>query len=112
MLPELLKQGKLYVGVSAGSIILGPSIEFVNWPVGIPDVNKVNLIDLTGLNIVPFAIFPHFKEEHRPVLEENAKTVSYPMYALTDTQTVLVEGNNYQLVGKGKQIIFNNSSII
>jgi len=104
-LAELLDQGKIYLGISAGSIIMGPNIESSNWGTK-PDENVVNLKDLTGLNLVPFVVFPHYTEADRKSLEEKSKTVSYPIIALNDTQAVSVVGNNYKIVGKGKEIIF------
>lgn len=107
LLPQLLNQGKLYVGVSAGSIILGPSIELAGWNIGTPDTNKVNLADLTGLYLVPFSILPHFEENQREALQQYALQVSYPIYVLTNTQAVLVEDYRYTLVGIGEKLIFN-----
>ena len=46
---ELVNQGKIYVGVSAGSIMAGPSIGISGWGID-GDKNDVNLKDLTGFN--------------------------------------------------------------
>lgn len=100
----LLDQGKVYVGVSAGSIIVGPSIEVAGWgPTG--DPNTINLQDLAGLNLVPFAISPHFTEPEREVLEENLKHIDYKIIPITDAQAMLVENEDWQLIGQGEQII-------
>lgn len=109
-LKELIDQGKIYMGVSAGSIIMGPNIELSGWKKGW-DENVVNLKDPTGLNLVPFAVSPHFIEEDLFFLREKSKTVDYPIIAINDTQAVMVVGNKYKIVGKGKEIIFNSSSI-
>lgn len=106
-LGELLDQEKIYVGVSAGSIIMGPSIESAGWGQE-PDENVVGLKDLTGLNFVPFAISPHYVAADESLLKEKAKTVNYPIIAINDTQAVQVIGNDYKIVGKGKEIIFNS----
>jgi len=109
-LKELIDQGKIYLGVSAGSIISGPNIELSGWKKGW-DENVVNLKDLTGLNLVPFAVSPHFMEKDLPLLRKKSKTVDYPIIAINDTQAVMVVGNEYQIVGKGKEIILNPSPI-
>ncbi len=109
-LKELIDQGKIYMGVSAGSIIMGPNIELSGWKKEW-DENVVNLKDPTGLNLVPFAVSPHFIEEDLFFLREKSKTVDYPIIAINDTQAVMVVGNKYKIVGKGKEIIFNSSSI-
>lgn len=105
-LGELLDQRKIYIGVSAGSILVGPDIESSFW-CHEPDINVVNLKDLTGLNFVPFTLIPHFIEEDLPSLREKAKTVVYPIIAINDTQAVQVIGNDYKIVGKGREIKFN-----
>jgi dipeptidase E len=105
LLPKLLDEGKLYVGVSAGSYIACPTIEAATWKHG--DKNKIGLEDLTGLNLVPFLITPHFEEKYRTIIETSAKTTKYPIVALYNTQAVLVEDSLYRVVGKGRREFFN-----
>jgi dipeptidase E len=105
-LAELLDQGKIYMGISAGSMILGPSIEVSYWGYE-PDKNVVKLKDLTGLNLVPFSISPHYTKKDLPSLKKESKKVSYPIIAINDTQAVQGIGNEYKIVGKGKEIKFN-----
>lgn len=91
---------KLYVGVSAGSIIAGPNIELAGWkPAG--DKNVVHLKDLTGLNLVNFGVFPHFEQPHMPLLQEYAKDVRYPIFIIDNQMAVLVEEGNTRLIGEG-----------
>lgn len=97
---DILKD-KVYVGVSAGSVIAGPSIELAGWkPAG--DKNVANLKDLTGLNLVDFEIFPHFELSHKILLEKYTKYVGYPIYILDNSMAVLVEGDKISLVGEGQ----------
>ncbi len=105
LLPELLEEGKFYVGVSAGSYIVCPTIEAATWKR--QDRNMIGLKDLTGLNLVPFLISAHFEEKYRPTIEKAAKTTSYPIVALYDTQAVLVGNSTCKVVGKGKREFFN-----
>lgn len=100
---QLLDQGKIYVGVSAGSALAGPDIEIAGWS---PDWDKniVNLKDTTGLNLVPFAICPHFEESHREILKRNLQGKNYQIIPITNSQAILVLDKNYQVVGKGKEI--------
>lgn len=102
----ILDQGKIYIGVSAGSILAGPDIAISGWREDW-DKNVVHLKDLTGLKLVPFAISPHYTEADLPLLKEKSKTVDYPIIALNDTQAVSVVGNKYKIVGKGEETIFN-----
>jgi dipeptidase E len=103
-LGQLIENGKIYIGSSAGSILVGPNIELSGWDKSW-DKNIVNLQDLSGLNLVPFAISSHFTEKDREILEKKSKELNYEVLPITDTQAVLVEGEDYKIVGKGEQII-------
>ncbi len=100
-----LKHGGLYVGVSAGSYILCPSIEMACWKKS--NCNRFGVTNLSGLNLVPFLIFVHFEEKYRTVVEQNAKTTNYPLIALTDQQALLVQDDKVKLIGKGKKEFWN-----
>lgn len=100
---KLLDQGKIYVGVSAGSYIACSTIEAAGWKHA--DRNLLNLIDLAALNLVPFLISAHFEESMRTVIA-NVKT-KYPYVALYDTQAILVEGGKYKVIGSGPKEFFN-----
>lgn len=100
---QLLEEGKIYVGVSAGSIIAGPNIEVSGWD-ATWDKNVVGLKDLKGLSLVPFAVSPHFTELERKILEEKSKDVDYPVWAITDKQAVLVDDKKIKIVGLGEII--------
>ena len=96
---ELVNQGKIYVGVSSGSIMAGSDIEIAGWGSD-GDKNDVNLKNLTGFNFTNIAIFPHFEEKHRQEVEDFKKKVDYPVIELTDNQTVFVKDGNYSIIGK------------
>ena len=106
IISSFLNQGKIFVGVSAGSYIACPTIEMATWKHG--DKNVVGLKDLRALNLVPFLIVAHFEEEHYLSIKNVAKKIKYPIITLNDKQAVLVEGKKVKVVGKGKKIFFNN----
>ena len=101
-LGELVNNGKIYVGVSAGSILAGPNIELAGWDIDW-DKNISGLKDLAGLNLVPFAISPHFVEADRHVLTVEPKA-PYRIIPITDNQAILVKGNDWRVVGEGEEI--------
>lgn len=105
VIKEFIEQGKIYVGVSAGSIIPGPNIEIAGWEGG--DANIIKLSDLTGLALVNFAISPHFIESDRQELEKMSKTVNYPIVALNNSQAVMAVNDKIQIIGVGEKISFN-----
>lgn len=105
LIPGYLKRGGLYVGVSAGSYLLCPSIEMAGWKN--LDRNRFGVTDLTGLNIVPFLIYVHFEEKYRRAVQQGAKTTNYPLVALTNHQAILVQNDKIKLIGKGNKEFWN-----
>ena len=90
VLIEAVKNGKFYLGVSAGSIIPGPDIEIAGWGDG-GDPNDVNLRDLTGFGLVPYLITPHYTETEKADVEGFADIrKGEPVIELTDDQAVFV----------------------
>ena len=105
---KLVKNGKIYFGVSAGSYLACPTIEAAGWKdAEVFDENVVNLTDLSGLNLIPFILTAHFEEINRKATEKCAKDIPLPVVSLTDKQAIIVEGNNYKVVGEGKRNFFN-----
>jgi len=104
VIEELIGRGKIYIGVSAGSIIAGPDIEIAGWK-GF-DPNEIGLKDFSGLGCVPFCIFPHYKLEHASFLKEEIAKYPYPVRILNDKQAFLVRDSEVTLVGEGEEIRF------
>lgn len=107
-LPKLL-QSRIYVGVSAGSCVTGPTI-----------YNSVqNLFDETyelkikeGLGMVDFQFIPHlnspyFDKIRQENLETAAKDLKEPVYALDDKSAMIVNGNQIKVVSEGEWYKFN-----
>lgn len=95
---QQVQAGAVYVGVSAGSIIAGPSIEIASWG-SEGDENKISLEDLSGFNLVDLTVFPHFHEELRSEIEEFKKKVSYRVFELTNDQAIFVNDSEVTLFG-------------
>jgi len=94
---ELVKNGAIYVGVSAGSIIAGPNIEIAGWG-SEGDTNEVGLTDLGGFSLTNTAVFPHYHDELQAEVEEFRKKVSYQIETLTNEQMLFVEDGQVELV--------------
>ena len=75
---SFINSGKIYIGSSAGSEILGNSIDVA---LGYDD-NNVNMIDFTGLRIVDGLIIPHCnrKEGFINKLKNETKEKLYLLY--------------------------------
>jgi len=105
VLKNFLKQGKVYIGASAGSIVAGRTIRTASWKFG--DKNLVKLKNLKGLNLVPFDIFVHYQPEHAEIIKKKLpfKWQRRKLEILTDQQAILVQGSQTVLIGEGNKII-------
>jgi dipeptidase E len=99
LLPDLSE--KVWVGVSAGSMVMTPRIgdDFVSWrPPGGDD---------RTLGIVDFSIFPHLEHEMMPEntmahAERWAGDIGSPSYAIDDQTAIVVVGNTVEVVSEGR----------
>ncbi len=100
---ELLPKGLIYSGGSAGAYVACPSIEMAAWRHQ-DKYDHYGVTDLTGMNLIPFLMSVHYKPENKELLQEKVKQTRYPVKILTDDQAILVQDNNYELVGNGVEI--------
>jgi len=92
-----VKRGKLYVGVSAGTILTQKTIEIA----GIEkfgDKNDIKLKNLKSLRIINFAILPHYKKSHKKELTQFKKKVKYKIVPLKNKQAILILGNKIRKI--------------
>lgn len=95
-------QDKVYVGASAGSIIMTPSIEVATIPPA--DDNFLKLKNLSGLDIVDVEIEPHCDQNRSSVIKKWAEKYSRHIFAIDD-QSALLWTQRGELVGCGDGII-------
>lgn len=112
ILKKLLKKGVIYVGVSAGSIVMGRTTEPAVW---LGDANdpewqypkeKFGLTNLKGLKFVPFNIFVHYNgsPEHIEIIRKQSKKTKKNLKILTDQQALLIYESEMSLVGRGEAV--------
>ena len=98
LLPQLLVD-KVYVGISAGSMVTTPTTAMNG-----DDVEKKD-----ALGLVKFGIQPHFQASTFPIAETSQKVlqrkerfaVDYPVYALDDQSAVAVHDDIVRVVSEG-----------
>ena len=98
-LKERIENGLLYIGESAGSVIVAPDIEYAS--VIDDKIVATELDDYTGLNLVDFYIVPHFEEE--PFVEGSRNTVELykdklDLKLINNKEAILVENNNFTIL--------------
>lgn len=97
ILKELLSEGKVYIGTSAGAYIMCPTIEVANW--NDTGRDRYGIKDFTALNYVPFVLKVHYTDEQEQKVRDNLPALKYPLRILRDGQGVLVEDGRYTFVG-------------
>lgn len=92
---KLLERGGVYIGVSAGAIILAPTIKAA--ATIDPDPNEIGIQDFTGLDIIGFEVHPHYEPEEEQEILAYEKTVPYKIMRLTNTQAFILsrEGKEF-----------------
>ena len=113
--PELRET--VYVGMSAGSMVLAPNIgqEFVNWrPPTAGDSNGDSNGEGEGdktLGLVDFAMFPHLDNPDLPkntlaVAEKWAAKLTVPGYVVDDDTAIKVIDGAVEVVSEGHWTLF------
>ena len=96
-----ISAGKLYIGESAGSIILSPNIEYVK---DMDDLKAAsNLQSFSALSAVDFYPLPHhtnfpFEEAVEKILADYAEKIN--LCPISNSQAIAVVGNQFEVLGK------------
>jgi dipeptidase E len=106
ILKELLNEGKIYIGTSAGAYVMCPTIDVADW--NDETVDRFNVSDFTALNYVPFVLKVHYKDEAKELVKEKMKTLKYPLRILRDGQGILVEDGKYTFISDNDEVKINN----
>lgn len=106
ILKELLNEGKIYIGTSAGAYVMCPTIEVSDW--NDETVDRFGVSDFTALNYVPFLLKVHYKDEQKELVKEKIKILKYPIRILRDEQGILVENDKYTFVGDIEEVKISN----
>lgn len=94
------KQGKIYIGTSAGSIATGQKCPDYY----LDEKETQETIQLKGYGLVNFSIIPHWgSEDFKELYLEGRMDLSYkvdqvPFIVLTDTHYVYVEGEKFEII--------------
>jgi len=110
LLPEYLKT-KVYVGVSAGSMVTSPDLALKMSQV-IYDEDRVKTENMKALGLVDFYILPHLNSTYfTKMREENirkaAESISQKIYCLDDQSTLKGVDGKVKVVTEGKWFEMN-----
>lgn len=88
LIVDFVGRGGLYVGVSAGSLIAGNSIEVLDYVGG--DENLIGLRDLSGVGLLEYTIRPHYdKEKMEQAILEYEKNSDVEVMRFADGEAVI-----------------------
>lgn len=110
VLPELLET-RIYIGVSAGTIITTPSLknaDFEKQPA--LDINEITYDN--GLSLVNFMVEPHinsiwFPDSNFANLEKRSKDYQHSIYGLDDNSAIKIDGDKIEVISEGEWKKFN-----
>lgn len=106
LLPRLL-DSKVYVGSSAGSMVMGKRISEAAYKLIYDEDSKYGVTDYLGL--VDFSIMPHLDSPNFPYRKANlleaVSTFKSKVYGLRDDSAVIVDGNEVNVIGSDPVII-------
>ncbi|WP_156191916.1 Type 1 glutamine amidotransferase-like domain-containing protein [Corynebacterium kalinowskii] len=99
ILQEKVKSGLTYIGTSAGSVLVGPSIE----PISLMDSpdKAPDLKDFTGLNLVDICVVPH----------ASGTIASYPITVIAEIVAKYGEQYPLQLLRDGQALVIEDGSV-
>jgi dipeptidase E len=96
-------QERTVIGSSAGGILMTPSIAISQEP------NEFNVTDLTGLSLVDFYFYPHYKPELEKPKElqefmEMMKDTDVRIYGVTEYSGISLENGTMKFLGEVHQL--------
>lgn len=107
ILPQMLIN-KIYVGISAGSIVTVPKLSVSNSErLYSLEIGKHK--DETALGFVNFYIRPHLNspKQTKELVENIANELKQPMYAIDDQTAIKVAESKIEIVTEGEYLKFN-----
>jgi dipeptidase E len=95
LLPRLIGEGKPYVGMSGGALLVGPDIA----PFFSESDRELGLATTKALGIVDFVVLPHADSRAERYAEIAAEFADrFTLVPITDGEAVVVEGDSYSVV--------------
>jgi dipeptidase E len=103
LLKQAAAEGRVMVGLSAGALILSPTIRSAGDPGLDPDENEVNLKNFTGLKLFDFEFSPHLRRSkaHRDAHALYSARSKHLVLAMADGSGVVIDGDQEWVYGEG-----------
>jgi dipeptidase E len=101
-LKYFVNRGGVLTGLSAGAILMTPSITAASYPEFDRDDNDEKVRNWRALGLVKFEFFPHYRNSRRYDQELclQSKKTKLPIYALPDASGLIIEDDEMRILGK------------
>lgn len=101
-LKQFVKNGGILTGLSAGAILMTPTIEMAEVPYFDRDDNDEGVTNYKALELVDFHFFPHYKNSKRydDELKKFSTSKRVPLYAAKDGSGIVVDNDSLKFIGK------------
>ena len=95
------------MGLSAGGILMTPTVKTAEVPAHEADENDVDLKDFRSMGLVNFEFAPHYYGGKRVdrALKRYSRKISRPVYACDDGTGIIVNNGKLTFVGKVQAFI-------
>jgi len=110
LLPELLKD-KVYVGVSAGSMVTNSDIavKLTLWlyEEDSPKIDNFQCLNFVDFYFLPHLNSPHFKVRNDDFIREVTKDITKRIYVMDDNSALKIVDDKIDVVSEGKWFELN-----
>ena len=97
LLTRYVSEGGVLIGVSAGAILMTPSVDSA---LLCGDVRDEQLMDDAGLGLVDFHFWPHFNSESVTGDQSKLSSTIPALYACPDGSGIVIDGKEVELFGQ------------
>lgn len=105
LIKQFVKSGGIYIGSSAGSMVVGPDVYITQEKKEqdvVPDIK-----DFKGLGITDLVIQPHwgsesFRKSYLNEIMKHSYTIGFKQVLLTDDQYVIDDGRSFKIININK----------
>lgn len=110
ILPELLKT-RLYIGISAGSMIIGKLLQgeplWTIYPEDRKDGEGEKGLEFINLYLIPHYKSPYFPNKRKSILEKVGKPLDSKLYAIDDQSALKIVDNKVEVISEGDVLVVN-----
>jgi len=110
LLPELLKTC-LYIGISAGSMVVGKLLQgeplWTIYPEDRKDGKGEKGLEFLDLYLIPHYKSPYFSNKRKEILEKVGRPLDSKLYAIDDQSALKIVDNKIEVISEGDVLVID-----